>query len=109
MISFDDNVFRLTTEHTSYWFCVTRFGHLEHIYYGSLLPDDQSVEPLMLKRTAQTGGSVLYDPSDETYCLDTLLLEWSGIGKGDYRDTRPPKSKCRTARSRRILRTKAIR
>ena len=24
---------------------------------------------------------------DPTYCLDTLCLEWSGIGKGDYRET----------------------
>ncbi len=87
VIACDGDVFRLTAGRTSYWFRVTRFGHLEHIYYGSLLPDDQSIEPLALKRTAQTGGSVLYDPSDETYCLDTLLLEWSGIGKGDFRDT----------------------
>jgi alpha-galactosidase len=87
VILFEDNVFRLTTQHTSYWFQIARFGHLEHIYYGSLMPNDQPIEPLLLKRTAQTGGSVLYDPSDETYCLDTLLLEWSGIGKGDYRNT----------------------
>ncbi len=87
MIACADNVFKLATQHTSYWFQITRFGHLEHIYYGSLLPNDQPIEPLLLKRTAQTGGSVLYDESDETYCLDTLLLEWSGIGKGDYRET----------------------
>ena len=87
MIACADNVFKLATQHTSCWFQITRFGHLEHIYYGSLLPSDQSIEPLILKRTAQTGGSVLYDAGDETYCLDTLLLEWSGIGKGDYRET----------------------
>ena len=87
MIAFADNVFRLTTQRTSYWFQITKFGHLEHIYYGSLLPNDQPTEPLVLKRTAQVGSSVLYDPSDATYCLDTLCLEWSGIGKGDYRDT----------------------
>lgn len=87
MIRFADNVFRLTTLHTSYWFQLTQFKHLEHIYYGSLLPNDQPVQPLVLKRTAQTGGSVLYDAGDETYCLDKLLLEWSGIGKGDFRET----------------------
>ena len=85
MISFENGVFKLTTERTSYWFRVTRFGHLEHIYYGSRLPEEQDIEPLLLKRTAVLGSSVLYDPADETYCLDSMCLEWSGIGKGDYR------------------------
>jgi len=87
MISFADNIFRLSTDKTSYWFQITRFGHLEHIYYGVQLPDDQPVEPLILKRTAQLGSCVNYDPGDETYSLDVLCLEWSGIGKGDYRNS----------------------
>ena len=87
MITFADNTFRLSTLNTSYWFRVTRFGHLEHIYYGGLLPEGQAAWPLELKRTALIGDCVLYDPGDETYCLDTICLEWSGIGKGDYRET----------------------
>ena len=87
MIDFSENTFRLTTLATCYWFRVTQFGHLEHIYYGGLLPGDQPVKPLELKRTAVIGDCVNYDPGDETYSLDTLCLEWSGIGKGDYRET----------------------
>ena len=87
MISFADNIFRLSTNKTSYWFCVTKFGHLEHIYYGVHLPDDQHVTPMILKRTAELGCCVNYDTSDDKYSLDTLCLEWSGIGKGDYRNT----------------------
>lgn len=87
MITFSDNTFKLSAKRTSYWLRVTQFGHLEHIYYGRLLPEDTAVEPLLLKRTAQIGTCVNYDKSDETYCLDNLCLEWSGIGKGDYRDT----------------------
>jgi len=114
MITFADNTFRLSTFETAYWFRVTQFGHLEHIYYGAPLPDDQSAEPLALKRTAQIGSSVIYcpkltapaepearrrrrpdtaqpaanvnDPGDDMYSLDVLCLEWSGIGKGDYRN-----------------------
>ena len=86
-IEFSGNTFRISTQNTSYRFRVTRFGHLEHIYYGALLPDDQQDEPLILKRTAQLGSGIAYDASDETYCLDSLCLEWSGVGKGDYRDT----------------------
>lgn len=88
MISVDQGEFRLSTHTTGYWFRVTPFGHLEHVYYGARLPEDQPMEPLALKHTVPVGCSVTYDESDPTYCLDTLPLEWSGIGKGDYRD--PP-------------------
>jgi len=84
VIDFKDGVFRLATENTCYWFRVTAFGHLEHIYYGPRLKE-QPPEALALKRTAAVGSSVYYDPSDRLYCLDNLCLEWSGIGKGDYR------------------------
>ena len=87
MISYLGGEFRLESINSAYWFRVTRFGHLEHVYYGRRLGADESMETHALKRTAQTGSSVLYDPSDDTYSLDTLLLEWSGIGKGDYRET----------------------
>lgn len=84
MIDHRDGVFRLTTRNTSYWFRVTKFGHLEHIHYGPKLKD-QPVDGLLLKRTSAIGSSVCYDESDPTYCLDNMCLEWSGIGRGDYR------------------------
>ena len=87
MIRIGDGDFRLDTAHTSYWFRITAHGHPEHVHYGVRLPADQAMEPLAVKRTVQPGTSVLYDPADETYCLDVIPLEWSGIGKGDYRET----------------------
>ena len=84
MISDKDKLFRLDTDHTSCWFRVTKFGHLEHLHYGQRL-SEQDPEGLALKRTAMFGSSVLYDESDPVYCLDTMALEWSGIGRGDYR------------------------
>lgn len=86
MIEEKDGLFRLTTNETSYWFRVTAFGHLEHIHYGARL-HDQDPEGLVLKRTAMLGSSVIYDPSEPTYCLDSICLEWSGIGRGDYRQS----------------------
>ncbi len=86
MIKTDGGVFRLSTKNTSYWFRATKFGHLEHVYYGARLPDGQDPAPLALKRTAEIGGSVAYDKSDKLYCLDNLCLEWSGIGRGDFRE-----------------------
>jgi len=76
--------FYLQTADTSYWFRVTKFGHLEHTYYGPVL-EVQNQEPLALKRSAQTGATVAYDQSDVNYSLDILPLEWSGVGYGDYR------------------------
>lgn len=84
MISYTDGTFRLDTQNTSYLFRVTAFGHLESIHYGELL-HDQNLEAVLLKHTAMVGSTVAYDVSDPLYSLDTLSLEWSGIGKGDYR------------------------
>ncbi|MDR2542353.1 MAG: alpha-galactosidase [Treponema sp.] len=92
MITFNDSVFRLQTENTDYIFRITKFGHLEHVYYGAKLTPEKEllsasdVEALAPKRTAQAGGSIVnYSKEDPLYCLDTMCLEWSGIGKGDYR------------------------
>ncbi len=80
-------IFRLETEKSSYWMRVTPFGHHEHLHFGALLREGDPA-PLALKRTMPYGSAVNYSESDSTYCLDTLCLEWSGLGKGDYRN--PP-------------------
>ena len=87
MIDVHDGVFRLTTRHTSYWFRVSAYGHVENLHYGVLLPPTQSVEALGIKRTAEIGTNVAYDEADPLYCLDTMCLEWSGVGMGDYRES----------------------
>lgn len=84
MIDVTDGVFRLQTAHTSYWFAVTEHGHLEHQHYGRLLPP-QDASALRTPRTVGYGSSVVYSPADETYILDAMPLEYSGIGQGDYR------------------------
>ncbi|MCL1800109.1 MAG: alpha-galactosidase [Promicromonosporaceae bacterium] len=84
MIESTGKQFYLQTADSSYWFRVTKFGHLEHVYYGPALPV-QDMEPLALKRTAQWGSTVAYDQDDLNYSLDIVPLEWSGTGYGDYR------------------------
>ncbi len=88
MIDCQNGEFRLSTNNTSYWLRTTKYRHVEHVYYGGRLPDDQAMEPLAVKRVMPTGGTVAYAGNDNAYCLDNLCLEWSGIGKGDYRE--PP-------------------
>ena len=87
MIEYSDGVFRLTTANTGYYFRVTKFSHLESIFYGEKLAD-MNLEPIIMKHTVQIGSQTSYDESDPMYTMDTLSLEWSGIGKGDYRN--PP-------------------
>jgi len=89
MITITDNIFSLQTDDTEYIFRQTKYGHLEHVYYGVRLAassGSDDIEALAHKRTAQAGATtVSYDNDDPMYCLDTMCLEWSGIGKGDYR------------------------
>ena len=87
MIECNDKVFRLATAHTAYLFRVTPFGHLEHLHYGGPVPLPDGAA-LAAKATIARGSSIMYDESSDTYCLDDLALEWSGVGKGDFRN--PP-------------------
>ncbi len=84
MISENGLLFNLQTENTSYIFTVTKEGHLEHIHYGARLPDSDA-EALRLKNTYLIGSSVEYSDEREGYSLDNMLLEYSAVGKGDYR------------------------
>ncbi len=84
MISENEKIFRLHTEKTSYIFTVTECGHLEHVYYGARLRDGD-ITALRQKNTVALGSTVEYSEKAPIYSLDTALLEYSGIGKGDYR------------------------
>ena len=84
MISIKDNVFKLDTKDTSYVFSVTEKGHLEHIYYGASLAE-QDYTALRLKNEIQLGSAVEYEADTPVYSLDATLLEYSGVGKGDFR------------------------
>ncbi len=83
MIKENELVFELQTDSTSYIFRVSEKGQLEHIHYGSKLTAFDA-EALRLKNTYVIGSSVEYG-EEEGYCLDDLLLEYSGMGKGDFR------------------------
>lgn len=85
-ITENGGVFMLRTKNSSYILRKTKFGHLEHIHYGAPV-SETDVPALELKNSIQTGSSVMYDATDDTYCLDTMCLEWSGVGRGDYRQT----------------------
>ena len=41
-IEFNDGVFNLSTENTSYLFRISEFGHLEHIHYGERVESEDA-------------------------------------------------------------------
>ncbi len=83
-IEISEKTFLLRTDHTAYLLRIDAYGHPEHVHYGApvALAD---VEALAYKRTLLYGSEVLYQPGDAAYCLDNIPLEWSGMGKGDFR------------------------
>lgn len=84
MITANNGIFRLDTADTSYVFTLTEKGHLQHIHYGAKIADGD-IEALKIKNNVGFGTTVEYDGNG--YALEVLLLEYSGIGKGDYRHT----------------------
>jgi len=86
MITYNEEkkLFKLDTSSTSYIFKIGRYGHPEHIYYGKKLHDGDFTA-LELKNDIMLGSSVDYCEGADGYSLDNILLEYSGIGKGDYR------------------------
>ena len=84
-IRVSEGLFRLDTADTTYLFQKNAFAHLEHLHYGRKLPEGD-VESLRQKHELTQGSAVLYDEkADPSYCLEEIPLEWSGVGKGDFR------------------------
>ena len=73
--------FKLETKNTTYAFRVNE-GYPEHLYYGRRLVDDDFTAAA-LKNTIELGSTVKIDGS--SFALERNLLEYSGIGRGDYR------------------------
>ncbi len=78
--------FILETEALSYLFGVMPTGQLEHLYFGKKIVD-QTYDALHTKLTLGAGSSILYERNEAKVFLDLMPLEYSGVGKGDFRLT----------------------
>ncbi len=88
MISKKDRLFNLSTKKTTYLFAITETGHLEHLYYGRYLSKDTiSIDALAEKRSLNIGLGTAYDSDHPTLFLNNLCMEYSTMGKGDYRES----------------------
>ena len=81
MINVKDRVFRLETKGTTYAFRINE-GYPEHLYYGRRIVDSDFTATA-LKNTIDLGCTVKTEGSK--FFLERNLLEYSGVGRGDYR------------------------
>ena len=86
MITCEKNVFLLKNDTISYLFRINGWGHPEHLHFGGPV-ELSDWEALAVKPSLGWGGSVVLSDDDPASCLDALPLEWSGAGRGDYRET----------------------
>ena len=83
MILSENNVFLLKNDELSYLFRVTEHGNLEHLHFGApvRLTDSDALAVKYGTGWGSTGG-----PEGEEFPM-YLPLEWSGLGRGDYRES----------------------
>ena len=86
MIFCKDNVFLLKNETFSYMLQADKYGLLRHIHFGAPV-EAEDAEALSCRPGLGWGSSILIDDSDPGSGPDFLALEWSGSGRGDYRES----------------------
>ena len=86
MILHDNGVFLLKNEAFSYLLRINKYGLPEHLHFGGPveISDAAAFAPLP---GPGWGSNLLLDDSDPGSCPDFLSLEWSGSGRGDYRES----------------------
>jgi len=86
MIFCQDNVFLLKNQEISYLFRIGKYGHIEHLHFGAPV-ELSDAQALSCRPGLGWGCSVLLEDKDSQSCLDDKALEWSGSGRGDYRES----------------------
>ncbi|MFH2115115.1 MAG: alpha-galactosidase, partial [Spirochaetota bacterium] len=80
-------VIHIDTGNTSYIMDVLPTGQLRHLYYGRRLRHQFDYSALVQKDDVPGYGTlVAYSQSQPNIGLDDQCLEYSGLGKGDYRE-----------------------
>ena len=85
MTEIKEGLFHLATDRYSYILNVNKHGFVQLAHFGAPLMSEDA-EALALRPGLGWGSSVLYDEQDMS-CLDALALDWSGSGRGDYRES----------------------
>jgi len=83
MIEIKNNIFLLRNDNISYMFRATQSGNLEHLHFGA--PVDIDDDDALAVRYG-TGWGTNNGPEGEEIPM-YLPLEWSSLGRGDYRES----------------------
>ena len=87
MIIHQNQIFQLSTDTYSYLFRVNSYGILEHLHFGAPVRTEDA-EGFLCHSSLGWGSCVqLSDRELQPICLDDRALEWSGSGRGDYRES----------------------
>ena len=86
MITEENGVFHIRTETYSYLFKIDTYGLAEHLHFGAPVKT-RDAGALSCRPGLGWGASILLDAKDTASCPDVLPLEWSGSGRGDYRES----------------------
>ncbi len=86
MITHEDGVFHICTEEYSYLFKLNAYGIPEHLHFGVPVQTGDA-QAFSCRPGLGWGSSVLLNSEDTASSLDFLPLEWSGSGRGDYRES----------------------
>lgn len=82
----DNQTFKLDTEKSSYVMKVVKGNFITHLYYGARIYSDELNEVLFQINRGMAANPVEAGNS-RSFSLDTLPLEYSGYGIGDFRSS----------------------
>ena len=86
MITEENGVFHIRTDTYSYLFKIDAYGLAEHLHFGAPVKT-RDADALSCRPGLGWGTGILLDAKDTASCPDVLPLEWSGSGRGDYRES----------------------
>ncbi len=86
MIEEKGQVFHLKTDRYSYLFRINPWGLPEHLHFGAPIQMEDA-QVLACAQGLGWGCSILLKEGDTASCPDAMALEWSGSGRGDYRES----------------------
>ena len=85
MITETNGVFHIQTDCYSYLLRINAYGLPEHLHFGVPVQTEDAFA-LSCRPGLGWGSNVLLVEGDTASCADTMALEFSGSGRGDYRE-----------------------
>ncbi|MBE6922128.1 MAG: alpha-galactosidase [Ruminococcaceae bacterium] len=86
MILHDNGLFLLKNDSFSYLFKVGKYGELQHLHFGAPV-EITDADCFACIPGPGWGSNLVMDDADPHSCPDFIPLEWSGSGRGDYRES----------------------